>query len=715
VRININNREGQICRWIIVFMFAIISSDAFSQTQPWTVINPVPNSIVSNENLFVAVVLNNGKKFDPANVRVVFDKLPLDVHVKVNDSLLSFLYMGYLTDGSHTLDIYANIPGEKGIKQISWKFHVNFMEDSLDEPIELERRKITRSKKSNWSIAGNITIDNRNEELSGSGQGLRQEPRYTRTVSLNVTPRYKQLRVPIKYYNVSNEMPYKKFYDTLQAQDYFQVGIQNNSLDAAFGDINPVMDKLLLTGVRYRGYKVKLLAEGGTMEGYYGDMSPAYEGSVKRFTNGAGELPVNLINDSESMVPGIYRRTIAAGRLEMGNIKSERFKIGFSMMKVKDDVRSIRFGAAPKDNIGAGIDIGMKLLKKTLVINMGVAATAITNDITNGAMTKKFADSTFSLDLPFNPKDQEDRLVINTSTAPINPFHFTYGAYYGTISLNKTYHSTSIEYNKIGPHFYSLGNPFLRNNYEGYGATERLMLWKRKINLSVNYRNSITNLNQTQISRMATEAYTGTLFFNYGPKIPTFMMSYMHQYRNCDNGILNSANVKDQLEFYTFSLNYFRTFFGVDHNLRILYTTTKRTDFLRPETQNVFTNYSAGLSERLFSTFTISFDGGKTLIFDSKRAKLSDINVYSGLLSYMKKSQLIHASVGLTNNTAMATLLSHQTSRMSIIARLGFKVLRTMTLDFEYGNQPFRDMTNSVNNFDEQFLYVKFDYEFGPK
>jgi hypothetical protein len=685
------------------------------KSQSWNIINPVPNSIVSNENLFAAVELTGDKKFDPNGVRVMLDKVQLEVPVKVQENRLSFLLMGFLTDGSHYIDIYASILGEKGTQQISWKFHVNYKEDSLDEPIELERRKITRSKKANWSLSGNISIDNRNEEITGGGSGLRQEPVYTRTISVNLIPRYKQLRVPIHYYNVSNTVPFKKFYDTAQAQDYFQVGVQNNSLDASFGDINPMMDRLLVSGIRMRGYRIKLVAEGGSMEGYYGDISPAVEGSLKPYARGNGEMPVNIVNDSQAMVPGVYRRSMFAARLEMGNTKSQKFMIGFNMMKVKDDASSIMYGRAPKDNIGAGFDIVARMFKKTLVLNLGAAATAITNDISNGAMTKKFADSTFNLDLPFNPKDQEDRLVINTSTVPINPLKPTYAAYYGNLTLNKIHHSTSIEYIKLGPHFNSLTNPFLRNNYEGLAATERVLLWKRRLNLSLNYRNNLTNLNQSQISRISTEAYTGTLFFNYGPKLPTLMVSYMHQYRNCNNGIVSSANVKDQIESYSVSLNYFRTLWKMDHNIRMIYSTTKRTDFLRPETQNLFNNLMAGISERILGNTSIFIDGGKTIILDAKRATLSDITVYSGGVSWIMKSQLIHISLSATNSTAMATLISHQTSRMSIVGRIGIKVLRTMTLDLEYGNQPFRDMTNSVNNFDEQYFYIRFDYEFGPK
>jgi hypothetical protein len=681
-----------------------------AQNPSWTVISPEPNSIISNENLFVYVALSPDKKFDPKDIRVLLDKVPLNVIVKTNENKLSFVYLALLTDGTHNIDIWANVSGEASIKQISWKFHVNFMDDSLVEPVKAERRKITMDKKSNWSLTGNITADNRNEELTGSGRGLRQEPDYTRTIGVNLSPRYKEMQLSIKYFNVSNHPGFDKFYDATQNQNFFQIGFQNESLDLAYGDINPSMDKLILTGVRLKGYKVKLHAEEGFLEVFYGDMSPAIEGSTIKYSRGDGSIPPNLVNDSTAMVPGNYRRTLAAVRFEKSSSR-DTYKFGINALKIKDDVESIIYGVAPKDNVAASFDLGLRLFKKTLAMNLGIAASAITNDITNGPITKAFADSTFNIDLPFNPLDHERQLVLNSSTVPINPFKFSYLAYYGQMSFTEKFHSTSLEYTNNGPNFYSLGNPFLRNNYKGFNASEKVSLWKRRINLYLNYQNYKNNINQTLVSDISTSMYNATLFFNYGSKLPTVMFNYMFQNRNSENGIVNSATLKDQLQFYTLNINYYKTFWKMDHNFRLLYTAITRDDLLRVENKTSFSNIMLGIGERFYKTFSLSIDGGKTLVYDAGKKKLSDFNSYSGTLDWRNKSQKFHASFSATNNTTIATILSNQTSRVSLVVRSGIKFWHRMALDLEYGYQPFHDTTTPENNYGEQYFYARYSFD----
>ena len=75
-------------------------------------------------------------------------------------------------------------------------------------------------------------------------------------------------------------------------------------------------------------------------------------------------------------------------RMELGSPKDD-IRVNASVFKAKDEVGSIQYGLAPKDNLVGGLDVVVKSFHKKLVVKAGAAMSILTTDITAGPITKR--------------------------------------------------------------------------------------------------------------------------------------------------------------------------------------------------------------------------------------------------------------------------------------------------------------------------------------
>ncbi|MDP1726656.1 MAG: hypothetical protein Q8M15_07720 [Bacteroidota bacterium] len=692
--------------------FCFICLTSHSQISNYTIINPQPGSIVSSGNLFVVVSFSSNHRIIENDVKVLIDRTQILILPKINQNRLSFIYENTLPDGKHFIEIrYRNRNESAKIKSLSWYFYVNVKVESdtllTKNKYPLPGSKYESVKLKQYTLNGNLMTDNRSEFIDGAGRALRQEPAYTRTLSLNALARLNTNQLFIRFFTTTDN------YSQFQNRDFFQVGYLNKWFEVSYGDINPSMDRFIVSGVRMRGVKAILRSGGSSLQFYYGEINTAIEGSIQKYIPGTGIIPTNFVNDSMYKLPGTYKRLMMAGRMELGN-KREHFKFGISAFKAKDDIHSIQYGVTPKDNLAAGADMTFKLFKRRLGISFGAAVSVITHDISYGVANKAQIDTTFNTHVPYDPADYQKYLIINSSTVPVFPKHFDYGAYFGNIFLNNKFQNFSFEYRRNGPQFVSLGNPFLRNNYEGYVIGERVWFWKKRLSLNGNYQEFTNDLNQVLIATMRTQYISGSAFFMYNANWPGILFNYMVQNRNAQNAIVKTATINDKLDILLINMNYAKKFWNLNHNFRLVYSFTKREDYLRPESNTTFYNLMMGLGENFSENFFITFDAGKTIIFNQAKESLSDINTYTGSLNWQNKKG-IRAGASVSNNINLATMYFNKTQRFSFIGKFGFRIYKGMALDAEYGYQPYTDDGNSNNNYKEQYVYVKYTYDFSFK
>ncbi|MFI5221441.1 MAG: hypothetical protein ACHQK8_03875 [Bacteroidia bacterium] len=686
-----------------------VSHKSVAQTDDevqWQVLSPLPNiPINAGEYLFISVVVNDKFTFNAEDVKIYLDGQLLTATVRATGNRMSAITPTALLSGNHKIEIWTRFLGTEIFKYHGW--YVTVVSSPGDEAAK------NKSIFKDVTFAGRIDMDNKQEFLSGSDAALalRQEPLFTRTINVNVDAKYKDLTIPIRYFGTSdndNSAP--------QSRNYFQSGFKYKGLEVLVGDVNPNFDKLILTGVRVNGFKASIRWGNSAIMFTSGDLNKAKEGSLSKW-NGVGIPPANM-NTSDSTyigVNGTFRRSVNAVRFEFGQ-KKDYFKIGFTGMKATDDTTSIRYGVNPAQNVVGGTDIYINFFKKRLNINAGAAISIITNDISK-RINKDSVEKTFGA-MPFDPNAFSNIIIVNTSTVPLNFSDGGMTSYYGQLNFTMGPQSFSAEYKKIGSSYQSLGNPFLKNNYEGYSVSERFWVWQRKIIGSVSYQQFLNNLSSTQISSIQTKVITANININIDPNIPQVFCMFSNQVRQSINQVDSFADylkINDNLRNISVGTNYTRDFWGMTHTIRIMYTTSNRDDLIRSDVGTLFNSLTAGITEIFLKKCTLGIQYGRTNVTDVTGLLINNINTFSGQFQYDFIPKKVGAIAMYTNSTADATLYTPSSLRLSIIGKVYYKFYKGMTISADYGYQPYTEFGPYDHNYNDQYVYVKYSYDLNAK
>ena len=212
-----------------------------------------------------------------------------------------------------------------------------------------------------------------------------------------------------------------------QPVNRFRFDVRSGWLNLAAGDVNPVLQDLVLAGTRVRGVQ-------GSIRG-----GPFYLSVVRGQTRRAVKGLIDPLNPTRIEHQGTYGRDLFAVRPAFGG---ETFQVGITAMRVKDDVGSIenlrvdavdgttrRVNPAPKDNVVAGADASLRLLGGRVLLRYDGAISLLANDISRGPFTKEQLDSILAdagaKSLDIDPADFEDIFTLNASLIPLDPRGFT--------------------------------------------------------------------------------------------------------------------------------------------------------------------------------------------------------------------------------------------------------------------------------------------------
>lgn len=700
-------------KFLILLFILFIGININAQQVRWTAVAPSPNSIVGNDGLFIQLLINDSYTFQEGTVQVLLDGELLNALTKVNGHKLSIIYEGTLPDGKHTIEIKSRIPQVGRMEQNSWIFFVNrqdVIDDKRVRPVStsgLVDQHQFNSKKLTFS--GTLSAESRHEFISGSGAALRQEPSFTGSINADIVGKVKDITIPVKFYTTSDN----RFIQ--QTPSFYNVGFKKKWLDAEVGDMNPSLDKLILTGVRMRGVKLAAKLKTMSLQIFYGYMNQSYEGKLETYAPGLGVIPTSLTNDTQYIIPGTYKRWMTALRFEKVN-KKGTYKIGFNAFKAKDDTTSIKYGLEPKDNLAASMDLTVRLFQKRFTINTGLAASVLTKDIKYGALGSKYIDSVFHTPNSIDPYGFQSLIVVNASSQPLSLKDGQFLAGYAQGIYNYKNNYTSVEYRRNGGGFYSLGNPFLRNNYNGININQRLNLMQNKVTLGANFQDYSNNVNESSAITSRTTILNGNTFLNLNSKYPSLFLSFMQQSRISNNSLQKIDSVasrKSTFSNLTASLNYNLSVGKVVHSFRTSYNANISNDDSRPDNKVLFNSMSFGVSECINKRYNLSADIGKTTLTNASGDKFSNLLTYSAFAQFIIDENKANAAFGISNNVNTATLFANQSTRMSFVLRGSYRFYKGMSVYLEAATQPYRESMNTLNNFDEKYVYIKWMYEFG--
>lgn len=661
----------------------------------WIAMSPHPGETVDGtQGLYIVAKFNRKFSIKGLSLLVFIDDQLVSGNVRIVDNTLYALYTQPLKAGEHTIRIDIR----RWIITYEWKFFSTESPRQGPDSLNPAREK--------WKLQGNVYAESRLENITGPGKALRQEPPHTNQVNMNLMATYKDLKLFSRIFATSDEVQYPT---NFQSKNYFQVGADWRNFGLTLGDMNPVFDRLTLTGARIQGGMLTLRHKKTQLTVVKGIMSRDVEGQVKRLEP-YEYPPPNLRPDSTYVMPGNYLRRTVAARLQFGSL-TEGSLLGINFFKARDDVNSIMYGVAPKDNVVFSIDDQMQNFNGKAKLAWGWAISGLTNDISNGFITKTELDSVLkNPDQPFDPGKWKGLLIINEST--LVPSKRSKSSYVTvTKSLFRT-HQIFLEYRKTGSAFVSYGNPFQRNNQLSLEGQERFNFFKRRITGNVRYQYLQNNVSYTDFSTLTTNIYGGYIHFNINRKLPQLSASVLNQLREAKASESILFTQHDELRSLNVILSYnFKA--GSQHLINLNYTQSERIDKVNTMNNNNTRIYTASLTERF--QIPLELNGFYSIVhFIDYKNNVNPLNSsYNASIKYTLSKQKLSLSLSYLNNTVFANPFTPRANRPMYRMIVSWAQVKNMRFDLELGSSPYSDALNSNNNYNETYAYVRYTYNFG--
>ena len=294
-------------------------------------------------------------------------------------------------------------------------------------------------------------------------------------------------------------------------------------------------------------------------------------------------------------------------------------------------------GDSPQDNIVIGSDIKLNLNKRRLSLEAGWAFSMLNTDIWDGAIslddiddlmddsTDGFIGRTYNEDgtvsepgismegmQDFDPVDFEDFFVINQNMVPLIPIDIDSAqlkdhpfkaianmpslAYNYKLSANYFNNRLSVEYNRVGPKFNSLGNPYLQSDIREFIVTDRVRLLQNKLFVSTTYRHQDNKTLRLTPVTTTIKTITANIGVYPGPDYPTFNFKLSTKPRfnsktyqdttrlDTDStgsviGVYLDDNRVDENTFNAnLGINYSVGLWGMKHNIMVNYNKLNKED-----------------------------------------------------------------------------------------------------------------------------------------
>jgi hypothetical protein len=438
-----------------------------------------------------------------------------------------------------------------------------------------------------FTYNASVQAETRHEEVSDQGKW------YNRA-SYRFTGKYGPWRFLSNAFVTSDESPDR------QPQNRFYLGAESHWLHIGYGDAYPSFPDLILSGKRVRGVHSSLLLGGFNLDMTIGETVRPIEGVLlKTFPDSV--LSQEQENDRNAaygqVSPGIwgtyqygtYARKLFAIRPSFGS--GEKFQLGFTWLKSKDDVTSILYGVNPQENLVIGTDLVTRFDANRIEFSGQAAISAYNADISGGNISNDRIGQLFP-----NPNDSSDVvkvrdllskvITVNENLRPLKLNRFPTAAYEANLRLNYFDNMFKFTYLFRGNDYTSFGQSYLRKDIRGFNLQDRVRLFQNRIFATLGFERLHDNTDSTKV---ATTTFTNTnvsVSYIPAPDVPGVTVGFA-RYVN-DNGLpltLSSGPdstkalyaVNDVTNRFFVQSNYDFTY-GARHSASLSLSTSSRSD-----------------------------------------------------------------------------------------------------------------------------------------
>ena len=361
-----------------------------------------------------------------------------------------------------------------------------------------------------------------------------------------------------------------------QPQNRFLLTGDLDVLKIQVGDAYPKFPSYIVSGKRVRGVSGGLYLKFFNVDVSYGETVRDIEGRLTGIdttfadTSGVNARPENTALRTGMTYsyfnPGSFAREFLAVRPSFGS--GENFQLGFTYLKSKDKIGSIKYGTRPQENLVFGTDLLLAFDNQRFRIETQAAFGLTNKNTTEGSFTQADYDKIAGKDdATLTPseraKKQRDAddlkkiadivdkfITINENLSPLNPIGEGIPAlsYEGLLTLNYFNNFIRVQHYQRGAGYTSFGNEYLQPDINGTMISDRIRMFENRALLSVSYEMRKDN---TAKSKLTTTEYTNlntSLTLYPANNLPSFTVGYGMSTRKNDanpNDIIQKLVVAD--------------------------------------------------------------------------------------------------------------------------------------------------------------------------
>jgi len=376
-----------------------------------------------------------------------------------------------------------------------------------------------------------------------------------------------------------------------QPQNRYSLGIESPWIKATYGDAYPSFPDLVLSGKRVRGLTSSLKLDFLNVDLTLGKTTRDVEGTLLKLIR-ADTLyreqerdPISAYGKIDDQTwgkfsYGTFARNLFAIRPSFGSGRT--WELGFTWLKSKDDVGSIRYGTRPQENFVVGSDFFARFDDNRIEIGGQGAFSAFNSDISGGSFTDERIDSLF--------KDEQKRkdardvrnflqniITVNENLTPLSFKKLSTIAYESFLGLNYLDQAVRLTYIYRGNNYHSFGQTFLRKDVQGFNVVDRLRFINNLMFATVGYERLKDNTSDTKVATTTYSNFNIALGYSPVSSAQTFTVGYA-RFANSNTLPLDSLAAVDDETNRFFVQSTFDFDAGARHTLSVNVSASDRDD-----------------------------------------------------------------------------------------------------------------------------------------
>lgn len=567
-------------------------SDAF------VILYPEPGSTLPEGETVIAIsILGSAGEIDIRKLSITFDGKDFSKSAKITEDLI-VLPLPSVRPGPHSIAITLDRDGKKETL-LSW---------SIKGPV------IKTDRLEAGPISANVTTGVGYEEFSS-------QERKMAFLDGRINGSIGKLKWAGKTYLTSYESKY------LQPQNRYLAMLEYGSAALKIGDTQPRFSEFSLWGVRTRGVEFNYHGYAFNLDVAQGEIVRGVEGTSRLDTtvvidDATGDTLKSLINpgldsiivEDVTDISGRFKRNLLA--IRPGFPLSDAATLSFSMVKTKDDVKSIDWGRSPKDNLVLGVDLNITAWNRRFIFNTETAVSLYNSDISGGPMADaKSVESMIIVNQFFEPLPTDSTILegnVDQTTLAQKLFSELVKsslAHRTSLTLNFLRNELRLGYKTIGRSFRSLGSPTILTDVAGISFEDRIRLLNSRLYLTLGYEAYADNVNGRNSTTTDRNISRASIAYYSPPNYPNLNVG-MRIYDRKNDGSSTVTTLPDGTSYttdtridnkqnqYNVGIDESFRWMGFDNLVAVSYTSAVTDDQVNPALATDLSSTNVNLQAR---------------------------------------------------------------------------------------------------------------------